>query len=331
MDAHRSWDTITEALDRVSGPGRASGDWIRYLCPVHEGDGRRHHPSLGVTYNHGKQKTIIRCFAGCSDEAVLERLGLHVRDLFDTPPDHHGRSRTGTSRRIEPSLVDRALLAAGLPLSAHKPDLGRPTGPSRPVATYIYYWPDGRPEGKITRVHTPHKHGHDKHFWQEHWTETGWRKGGFAHIPLHLPDLVHAVETGEDIYICEGEQDALAARRAGLIATTNAGGALSWTPDHAHWLEGAHRIWIITDRDAPGYRRATKVADTLTFLVHDIRIVQARDGKDLTDHFNAGHHVDELDPVPLLDEHYARPRTTGSLLSKRRGALSSEDDRHELR
>ncbi|WP_225725438.1 MULTISPECIES: hypothetical protein [unclassified Nocardia] len=306
MSTKGSWDKITEALNHISGPGKTSGDWVRYLCPVHEADGRHHNPSLGITYNQNKQKTVIRCFAGCSDEAVLERLNLHVRDLFDRPPDHenHNRTRTSYGPALQTSLIGRALLSAGLPLTKHKTNLGRATGPSLPVATYVYEWPDGRPEGKVTRVHTPHKHGRDKSFWQEHWTETGWQKGGFAHIPFRLPEVTQALRDGEDIYICEGEKDVLIAKRAGLIATTNAGGALNWRPDHAEWLCGAHRVWIVADRDAPGYRHAAEVAETLRGFVDEIRIVQARDGKDLTDHFNVGHYVDELEPVPLLDEHY---------------------------
>ncbi|QIS13909.1 MobF family relaxase [Nocardia arthritidis] len=317
MDINRSWDKITEALNRVSGPGKTTGDWVRYLCPVHEADGRHHTPSLGVTYNQQKQKTVIRCFAGCSDEAVLERLDLHVRDLFDRPPEHENPHRTRTSRRpaLTPSLIDRALFAAGLPLTRHKPDLGRVSGPSSPVATYIYEWPDGRPEGKVTRVHTPHKHGREKSFWQERMTETGWQKGGFAHVPFRLPAIADAVRHGEDIYICEGEEDVLTANRVGLTATTNAGGALNWQPDHAEWLRGAHRVWIVADRDAPGYRHAADVAETLQGLVDEIRIVQARDGKDLTDHFNAGHFIDELEPVPLLDDHYRSPLTENEAIT----------------
>ncbi len=307
---NRSWETITAALDRVCGPGKSSGDWVRYLCPVHEGDGRPHHPSLGVVYNRHKGKTIVRCFAGCADEEVLARLGLHIRDLFDRPSGHEFSSGTNSSRRESTSLPDRAILAAGLPLDRHKSDHGRIVGRARTIATYIYRWPGGRPEGRITRRHTPRERGHDKHFSQERMTEIGWCSGGFAPIPFLLPDVVPAVADGADIYICEGEQDACAGRRAGLLATTNAGGALSWHADHAAWLRGAHRIWIVADRDAPGYRRAVRVAATLRHLVDDIRIVQARDGKDLTDHFNAGHLAEELDPVPLLDDHFRRAATS---------------------
>ncbi|NNH75953.1 hypothetical protein HLB23_39905 [Nocardia uniformis] len=312
MGTNRSWDTITDALDRISGPGRHSGDWMRYLCPVHEGDGRRHHPSLGVIYDRQRGRTVIRCFAGCSDEHVLERLGLGVRDLFDHPRAHTG---SAPRRRSERSVADRAILAAGLPLAVRKADLGRQIGRPRRVAVYVYERPDGRPEGRVHRMRIAHAHGHAKSFWQQRMTETGWRHGGFARIPYRLPELIPAVRSGADIFVCEGEHDVLTARRCGLFATCNAGGALGWHPDHAAWLRGAHRVIIVADRDGPGYRRAARVAATLLGAVEQIRIVQARDGNDLTDHCNAGHQVSELDPVPLLDEHYRRRSTADGYCS----------------
>ncbi|WP_460695821.1 toprim domain-containing protein [Nocardia thraciensis] len=307
MNTTLSFDVITAALDRVSGPGRKSGAWYRYLCPVHEGDGRHHNPSLGVIYNRAARRTVLRCFAGCSDEDVLDRLGLRVRDLFDRPPHHvAGAGHIPRARRPELSPVDRALLAAGLPLAVHKPGLGPAVGPSREVARYLYRWPDHRPEGRVHRVHAPHEHGRVKYFWQERMTENGWRPGGFARIPYRLPEVAVALAASADIYLCEGERDVQSALRTGVVATTNAGGAHAWTPAHAAWLRGAHRVWIVTDRDAPGYRRAAKAADTLLGFVHELRIVQPRDGNDLTDHLDAGHHLEDLDPVPILDAYATR-------------------------
>lgn len=298
----RSFDTITSALDRVCGRGRRGSEWTTYLCPVHEADGRRHHPSLGVVYNTQRKRTVIRCFAGCSDEEVLDRLGLRVRDLFDEPrpPDLPHRE----SPAAELALADQALQAAGLSLEVHKRDLGRRVGRPQRIATYDYLLPNGYPAGRVIRAHIPHRYGRAKVFWQERHTENGWQPGGFEHLPFRLPQVRAAVRTGRDIFICEGEADVLTAVHAGLTATCNAGGAQGWHPDHAAWLTGAHRVWVVADRDAPGYRHAAKVAQTLSRVVDEIHVVQARDGKDLTDHCNAGHQISDLDPVPVLDAHY---------------------------
>ncbi|QLY27838.1 hypothetical protein H0264_20545 [Nocardia huaxiensis] len=312
MSTNRSWDAITGALARISGPGRRGGDWTTYLCPVHEADGRRHHPSLGVVYNHQKQRTVIKCFAGCPDEAVLDRLGLQVRDLFDRPPPDR---RSPVRRHGPPSelaLADRALLAAGLPLEVHKQDRGRPVARPRQAAAYIYRWPDGRPAGKVIRYRTACEYGYVKSFSQARPTESGWQPGGFPRLPFRLPEVLLAIELSRDIVVCEGESDVLTAAHAGLTATCNAGGATNWHYDHATWLAGAHRVWIVADRDAPGYRHAAKVAHSLRNTVPHLRVVQARDGKDLTDHCNAGHHITELDPVPLLDAYYSGPESSSA-------------------
>ncbi|MFE6861055.1 toprim domain-containing protein [Nocardia sp. NPDC057668] len=303
MSVNHSWDTITAALQRVSGPGRRGGEWLTYLCPVHEADGRRHHPSLGVVYNRQRGRTVVRCFAGCSDEEVLYRLGLGVRDLFDRPGPGALPRRPGRAG-AQVQLADRALQASGLSLEVHRRDLGARIGRPHRVATYLYRRADGAPAGRIIRAHIPHRYGHAKTFWQERYGEHGWEPGGFEPLPYRLPEVLAAVRAGRDIVVCEGEADTLTAVHAGLAATCNAGGAQGWRPEHGRMLAGARRVWIIADRDAPGYRHADRVARSIEGLVGRIRVVQARDGKDLTDHCNAGHHIPDLDPVPVLDDHY---------------------------
>ncbi|BAW06891.1 toprim domain-containing protein [Nocardia seriolae] len=234
---------------------------------------------------------------------MLDRLGLRVRDLFD---GQRPQQAAVTRANAEPGVADRAILAAGLALSVHKRDFGPAIGRSRRVAAYIYRWPDGSAAGCVFRVRTLHRQGYVKTFYRQRRTETGWELGGFGRLPFHLPEVIEAVRDGRDIFVCEGEADVLTATHAGLTATCNAGGANAWHAEHAEWLRGAHRVWVVADRDAPGYRHAAKVAESLKDSVDELRVVQARDGKDLTDHCNAGHQISELDPVPVLDEHYRR-------------------------
>ncbi|PXX66923.1 Toprim domain-containing protein [Nocardia tenerifensis] len=310
-----SYHLITTALKRTMGPGHGTSDptrWTNYLCPVHEGDGRPHTPSLGVRYDPEQARTIVRCWATCDDEKVLERLPhptenrqLGVRDMFDRLPErrhdattHRGGRREGTAEVVSP--VEKAILAARLPILS-KPDLGVQTGVPEKVDAYLYRWPDGHVEGAVIRVHTPHEHGVRKSFYQRHLTGTGWEDAGFAPIPFQLPDIREALDTGREIYVCEGEKDVLRANQAGQIATCNVGGAGSWTPEHARWLAGAGRVIVVADRDRPGYRHAAKVADTLTGRVGEVRVMQARGGKDLSDHLDAGYELSELEPVRYLD------------------------------
>ncbi|MEV0712765.1 toprim domain-containing protein [Nocardia aurea] len=305
-----SWEVITAALDRTVGPGRPSGAWTKYCCPAHEGDGRGHRPSLGVKYDTNQQRTVVRCFAGCDNEVVLDSLGLRVRDMFDREVERTpGRDRhANRSRPREVSRADRALDAAGMPLTQpRKPDLGEQVSPWKKVASYPYARADGTVAGEVIRREADFERGRDKEFRQRRWdSESGWAQEGFEAIPFQLPKVLDAVAEGRVVYVVEGEKDALSAERAGLVATTNAGGATSWTSDHAGWLRGAATVVIVADRDPAGYRRAERIMASLDGLVGRVRVLQAATGKDLTDHLECGHEIAELVPIPHLD-----PFTTG--------------------
>ncbi|MFG3525077.1 hypothetical protein ACGF5S_32800 [Nocardia nova] len=292
------------------GAGRDAGEWQKFCCPVHEGDGRSHRPSLGVKYFPDAHRTGVRCFAGCPDEQILDAVGLKVSDLYDEPITRAADGRRRAPVRPRPqqrpvSRAERAIAAAGLPLTKPAKDLGRQTGPATTDATYGYRDPSGQVVGEVVRQHIPHEHGREKAFYQRRRNAQGrMEAGGFEPIPYRLPEVLDAIAAGRTIYIPEGEKSVDTAWRSGVPATCNAAGAGKWKPEHAQYLQGARRVVIIADRDAPGYRHAEKVADTLTGLVGEVRIVQACDGKDLDDHFAAGHELGELEPVAGLD-----PRT----------------------
>lgn len=306
-----SWETITAALDQAVGPGRPSGAWTQYCCPVHEGDGRGHRPSLGVKYDNTQQRTVVRCFAGCDNEQVLESVGLQVRDMFDRKSARSGtdRARTPRPRPRQVSRAERALAAAGMPtVQPKKPDKGAQTSPWKTTATYAYLREDGSVAGEVVRREAEFEHGRGKEFHQRRWNpETGrMEAGGFAPIPYQLPQVLEQVAAGGVVYICEGEKDVAAAESAGLVATTNAGGAAVWSGEHAKWLEGAATVVIVADADPAGYRRAERVMATLAGHVGRIRVVGPATGKDLHDHLMCGHEIGDLEPIPYLDP-YTRP------------------------
>ncbi|MGW6730205.1 toprim domain-containing protein [Nocardia sp. NPDC055029] len=309
-----SWETITAALESRVGEGKPSGDWTKYCCPSHEGDGRAHKPSLGVRYDQGQQRTVVRCFAGCENEQVLEAVGLEVKDMFDR---RLGRAAGRGRRAYRPrptqrpaSRSDKALEAAGLPpKQPGRPDLGRQTSSWKTVEAYPYVRADGTVAGEVIRKEAQFEHGRDKEFTQRHWnSESGaMEKGGFEPIPYQLPQVLETIADGGVIYIVEGEKDAAAATSAGLTATTNAGGAMVWGPEHSKWLAGAGTVVIVADHDTAGYRRADRVMSTLAGLVGRVRVVQAATGKDLHDHLMCGHDISELVPIPHLDPYTPGP------------------------
>ncbi|GGL44249.1 toprim domain-containing protein [Nocardia jinanensis] len=311
-----SWERISTALDDAMGPGRTAGSWTQWCCPVHENDGRRHRPSLSAKYLPDRGRTKVMCHAGCPDEQVLDAVGLKVSDLYDEPRQRGQRTYSAGPGRQRPRLpakkvsrADRALKAAGMPLvQAKKTDHGAKKTPWKQVATYPYMRADGTVAGEVIRREAEFERGRDKEFHQKRWnSKTGrMEAGGFEAIPYQLPMVLDAISNGRVIYVVEGEKDVASAEAAGLVATCNAGGALSWTPGHAKWLEGAGTVVIVADRDTAGYRRADKVATSLSGLVERVRVVEAATGKDLTDHLQCGHEIGELCPIPYLDP-YTRP------------------------
>ena len=297
---------VTAALEQSVGEGRQSGAWIKYCCPVHE-NGPGHDPSLIVKHFADVGRTKVQCQAGCPDDQILDSIGLAVSDLYDEPLT---RRASGSRPRRSPAQprptrpqtpADRAIAAAGFPLTKPAKNLGRQTGPARTVATYTYRGPNGEVVGEVVRKHAPHEHGRKKEFYQRRNAQGRMEPGGFAPVPYRLPEVLEAVAEGRTVYIAEGEEDVNAAWRSGVPATCNSAGAGKWRPEHAQCLKGARRVVIIADRDAPGFRHAAQVAESLTGLVGDIRVVAAADGKDLRDHFAAGHELGELEPVPGLD------------------------------
>ncbi|WP_434826103.1 AAA family ATPase [Corynebacterium macclintockiae] len=96
----------------------------------------------------------------------------------------------------------------------------------------------------------------------------------------------------------EGEKDANTAINVwGAAAVSQAQGA-STSPAKADWapLKGREVI-IVADKDKQGEKRAYNVLTHLTGLAdgpESVRIVQAAEGKDLSDHIAAEHGADEL-------------------------------------
>src|SRR6266571_2713906 len=59
-----------------------------------------------------------------------------------------------------------------------------------------------------------------------------WDMDGVRRVPYRLPEVVAAAQAGHAVFVCEGEKDVETLRALGLVATTNAGGALKWRPEY---------------------------------------------------------------------------------------------------
>ena len=123
-----------------------------------------------------------------------------------------------------------------------------------------------------------------------------WKLDGTRRVPYRLPRVLEGAASGQRVYIAEGEKDVEALEAAGVVATCNPGGAGKWRDEYSVFLRGVGEVVIVADRDEAGIEHAIAVAASVRRVVEAVRIVQAREGKDATDHLKGGGGVDDLEP-----------------------------------
>jgi hypothetical protein len=109
-------EALQRVLDRLSRVKQNSRGY-EALCPAHED----RTPSLSIAEGEDG-RVLLNCFAGCSTEAVVERLGLEMHDLYE-----HRNGRRGEGGESIPSkastyvdtgcTVEDYAKAKGLPTS----------------------------------------------------------------------------------------------------------------------------------------------------------------------------------------------------------------------
>ena len=128
-----------------------------------------------------------------------------------------------------------------------------------------------------------------------------WVKGldGVERVLYNLPAVVKAITDGTTIYYAEGEKDADALIALGYVATTHCGGVNGWRDDYADTLQGAARVVFIADKDAPGSMLANKFRDAVSGRVGELILLEAKEGKDASDHLDARYGIEDF--VPWVD------------------------------
>lgn len=127
----------------------------------------------------------------------------------------------------------------------------------------------------------------------------GWiyNLNGTRRVLYRLPQVIAAVGPRQTIYVCEGEKDAEALERLGVVATTNSGGAKKWRPEFSEFFRGADVV-IVQHKDEDGRAHAGQVVGLLANVASSVRVVEALEGNDAYDHLAAGHGLEALVPVP---------------------------------
>jgi len=215
------------------------------------------------------------------------------------------------------------LASMGLTMADMNHNGRKPVLELREVATYDYTDETGKLLYQVVRYDP-------KDFRQRQPDGNGgwlWNLKGISPVLYRLPEVSKAITEGRTVYICEGEKDCDNLVKIGLTATTNSGGAEKWRPEYAEALKGASVI-ILSDKDAPGKRHASKVATSLHGNTKSIKVVELPDRNgcqfnDVSDWLAVGGTTAEMDrlasetPEYKLDE----PVDLAVLLDNVRGML----------
>ena len=270
---------IEIVLEHLHGAKRGKGGWTA-RCPAH--DDRR--PSLSVSAVEDG-RVLVKCHAGCSTEAIVEAIGLTMRDLM---PERSGPTPIRNGSSPKPSSPTYSTAEAALA------ELSRRHG--KPVAVWTYHDADGNSAGHVVRWSLPDGR---KDIRPASRHEDGWRIAAMPEPrPLYrLPTLASASR----VLIAEGEKCADAAFSIGFTATTSVSGSQAaaktdWSP-----LAGKE-VWVLPDNDAPGRKYAATVAGILATLTPpaSVRIIELPElpvGGDIVDWIGA--HGDAAGPDEL--------------------------------
>lgn len=82
VTTNTSYQTIIEAAERLNlrfDKKTATEAKCQCPCPAHLDN----NPSLHITYDAASSKTLVKCFAGCDFDSVMDALGLKTCDGFD--------------------------------------------------------------------------------------------------------------------------------------------------------------------------------------------------------------------------------------------------------
>jgi replicative DNA helicase len=243
-----------EAALRAAGchQSRAGGDWT---CPAHDDST----PSLSVAFAEGK--VLLCCHAGCSTNAILERLGLTWRDLHDEDP-------SPTRER------------------------------SRIVETYPYEAADGTVRYRVVRT-DPKGFYQQRPDGRGGWTNgLGDVERVLFHLTDVLEAVavggeVWVVEGEKDVEAIR--------RTGAVATCNPGGVGMGWREDYTQSLLGAGLVRVVADNDDKGLDHGRKVVASLTAAGIPVEMLRAaNEFKDAAEHLGAGLTLDDLVPLEVV-------------------------------
>lgn len=272
---------LADVLARLEGVRRSAGYYIA-RCPAHDD----RNPSLSICESESG-KALLKCFAGCSFEAIRDALGERPgRQSFGFPasgphPALDDAKRTEIARRIwresrpaTGTLVEVYMRSRGItippPLSLRfHPSLKHPTGVFAPAMVAGVQ----NREGRIVAIHRTwlKPDGSGKADVEPQKAMLGPCAGG----------AVRFAKPSETIALAEGIETALSALQATGIPTW---AALSTSGMRSIQLPAeVQGIILIADGDQPGEAAARAAALRFIREGRKARIARPRTGRDFND------------------------------------------------
>ena len=247
---------LDRVLSRLSGVRRV-GNGFSAFCPAHDDT----HQSLSVSEGRDG-RVLLKCHAGCDIKAIVQAMGLELRDLFPPKPERKPRAERTSAR----------------------------------TPTRVFEIRDV--DGKLVALHERYDKPGDKSFvWRLPNGQTGLGGLSTKALPLYGSERLRQWPGEALIVLCEGEKAAQALLDAGIPALGTVCGA-STVPDISVLKPLAgRRVVLWPDNDDAGRAHMSKIAVLLRELGADVRWFEwpeAPSGGDAADYIPVNGDVHKL-------------------------------------
>ncbi|MHC4888701.1 MAG: toprim domain-containing protein [Planctomycetota bacterium] len=165
-----------------------------------------------------------------------------------------------------------------------------------------------------------------------------WSLDGVRRILYRLPELLQA-NSGDWIFVVEGEKDADRLYDEGLVATTCPMGVGKWDDNYSEFLNDRSKVTIIPDNDNAGRKHAKQIAESLLGVgvkPRIVELVEVPEKGDVSDWLNNGGTKEKLIELAentkiyeLIDTSQFKPLSSQKLLEIL-GLTIKKDEQNKL-
>jgi hypothetical protein len=233
---------VAKVLDKLEGARESNGSW-KALCPAHED----REPSLSVTVGDDG-RALVKCFAGCDTENIVNKLGLDMSDLFERSEASKGHKKKfssyspKTTAIVQPCNLKNYAEAKGLPVEfLQKQGLRDQKYQGRPAVRISYRGVDDSEISVRFRIALEKSEEGDDRF--------RWRTGSKA--ALYGLWRLESIKRAGYVVLVEGESDAQTLWLHHIPAL-GIPGVDTWKPAWAEQLEEVEKIFAVIESDQGG-------------------------------------------------------------------------------